>query len=118
MATASLVLGIVSIVLVFVPGFNFIGMICGVVGIVFGAITLKNLKETGQPLGIAKGGLITSIVGASLAALLYVSCFLCAMGTACVATNCACQMSKLCDSASLHLQQNPQQTAPAKEKQK
>jgi len=112
MSTASLVLGIVSLVLVFVPGFNFLGLIAGIIGIVLGSISLKNSKALNQPQGTARGGLITSIIGTALSALLYMSCFLCVAGTSCFATNCACQMAKLCDNASLTFQQKAPPAPP------
>ncbi|MBN1531337.1 MAG: hypothetical protein JXA20_01615 [Spirochaetes bacterium] len=95
MATAALVLGIVTIVLVCVPGFNAAAFITGIIGVILGAVSYKNLKGSNLPTGIATGGLVTSIIGLSLTALIYISCFLCAAGTSCI----ACEMAKSCEQA-------------------
>ncbi len=72
-AIASLVLGIASIVLTFFVWW--LGIICGIVGIVLGA---KARKET--PSGLATGGFVCSIVGLVLSCVTLV-CALCALGT-------------------------------------
>ncbi|PKR79967.1 hypothetical protein CW751_12115 [Brumimicrobium salinarum] len=62
MATAALVLGIVSIVFSF---FWFIGLICGILGVVLGIIS-KNKIKTDPNMGgsgAATAGLITGIIG-------------------------------------------------------
>ena len=63
MATASLILGIISIVLGF---FGWIGIICGILAIIF-AIVAKNKIKVNPALahtnGSATGGLITGIIG-------------------------------------------------------
>jgi len=81
MAVASLVLGIVSIIFAFTGFLAFIGAITGIVGIILGALAMKNLKAENQPTGMATGGLVTSIIGASLALILYLACVAC-MSTA------------------------------------
>ncbi|MDO8555640.1 MAG: hypothetical protein Q7R96_00515 [Nanoarchaeota archaeon] len=55
MGTASLVLGIVSIILCWVP---FLGVITGIIGII-----LAGKQKKIFPTGIATAGFITSIVG-------------------------------------------------------
>lgn len=69
-AIASLVLGIVSIVMTFfgVTG-ALIGIVCGIVGIVL-AIKAKNQN----PSGIATAGFVCSIVGTILCAVSFVAC--------------------------------------------
>jgi hypothetical protein len=69
MAVASLVLGIVSLLFAFIVPVGFIGILLGVTGIVLGALALKK-----EPSGIATGGLVTSIVGASIALMLNLAC--------------------------------------------
>ncbi len=94
MATAALVLGILSIVLIVVPGFNYLAMITAIIGVILGAISLKTLKAEGNPTGVAMGGLVTSIIGLSLSALLYISCFICAAGASCIASQYLCSAAK------------------------
>lgn len=76
MGVASLVLGIISIIFAFTGPIGFIGIIAGVTGIILGAIARKKEPTT----GIATGGLITSIVGTSIAVLLYLACIACVVG--------------------------------------
>jgi len=63
MATAALVLGIVSIVTGF---FGWVGIICGILAIIFAIIAKKRIKENpamASSKGAATGGLITGIIG-------------------------------------------------------
>ena len=66
MATASLVLGIISIPTAFM---GWIGIICGILAIIF-AIVAKNKIKADSGLahtnGAAKGGLITGIIGTAI----------------------------------------------------
>lgn len=71
MGVASLVLGIISIVLNFF-GYSWIGLILGIVGIVLGV----NAKKK-NPSGIASAGLVVSIIGTVLCALIFVACVAC-----------------------------------------
>ncbi len=67
MATASLVLGIISIPTAFM---GWIGIICGILAIIF-AIVAKNKIKANSDLahtnGAATGGLITGIIGMAIA---------------------------------------------------
>ncbi len=74
---ASLVLGIISIVFVF---FNqLLGVIVGIVGIVLAVMAKKK-----NPTGMAKAGLVCSIVGTVLCGLVFIACVACVatLGTA------------------------------------
>ena len=85
MAVASLVLGIVSVVVaVFISGFGWVGTIIGIVGIVLGALAKK--KDPTNKMGTA--GLVLSIIGTVLGILLYVACVAC-LGAAAAAANAA-----------------------------
>ena len=114
MANAALILGIVTCVLVIIPGYNFIALITGIVGVVLSVSSLKNLKEANLPTGAAKAGLITSIVGLSLAALLYLTCILCMAGTTCVTV----EGIKSCSSTSIPQDANVKQKGAAPQKSK
>src|SRR5271157_5264805 len=81
MAIASLILGIVAIVFAFIPFINFIAPIFGIVGIILGAIALKNLKAANQPTGTAAGGLVVSIIGTVLSVLIWAACAACIGGS-------------------------------------
>jgi len=60
MAIASLVLGIVGIVLAFI--FPFAAPVAAIIGLILAVISKKKLKAEGQPTGKATAGLILSII--------------------------------------------------------
>ena len=76
MGTASLVLGIVSIVLCWVP---FLGVVTGIIGII-----LAGKQKKIFPTGLATAGFVTSIVGLILSGfyLVFWLFFAAAIGTA------------------------------------
>ena len=76
-AIAALVLGIVSIVFSFF--LQWLGLILGIVGIILAVIAKKK-----NPTGMAKAGLVLSIIGTVFCALLFIACVACigAVGTA------------------------------------
>jgi len=71
MAVASLVLGIVSIVLSFIV--NWIGAIPAIIGIILGALGRKDPAKK----GMATGGLVCSIIGFILSIILLIACAAC-----------------------------------------
>ena len=82
MAIAALVLGIVSLVFAVIPGFQIFAPIVGVVGIILGVISRKNLKAANQPTGMATAGMVMSIIGTVLGVLMYILCVACVTGAA------------------------------------
>lgn len=75
LAVAGLVCGILSIVLAWVVGVvNIVAVILGIVGIILSVLGSKNLRTTGAPTGIATAGLVLSIIGTVLSAILLVAC--------------------------------------------
>lgn len=76
MAVASMVLGIVSIVFSFIGGLNFVGLVVGIVGLVLGILAKKK-----APSGMATAGIVCSIIGIVLTALVLIACAAC-FGTA------------------------------------
>ncbi len=64
-AITALVLGILSIII------PYIGLIIGIVGIIFAVLALKEIRRTGKAgRGMAIAGLVTSIIGTALYALI------------------------------------------------
>ncbi len=65
MSVTAMVLGIIGLVFVWAP---FIGLVCSILGIIFGAIgisqTRKNPNLSGR--GMAVAGLVTGIIGAGI----------------------------------------------------
>lgn len=73
MAAASLVLGIISLVIgVFVGVHGWIGAILGAVGIVLAVLARKENPDS----GVATAGLVCSIVGLCLSAVMFLACSL------------------------------------------
>lgn len=75
MGIASLVLGILSLVigLVSAGSFGWLGAILAIVGIILGALGRKDPVKK----GIATGGLVCSIIGLVLCLILYIACVAC-----------------------------------------
>ncbi|MBQ8540595.1 MAG: DUF4190 domain-containing protein [Clostridia bacterium] len=73
MAIASLVLGIVSVVLS-VFGGSLIGLPVGIVGVIMGVLAKKKTPEN----GMATAGLVCSIIGTAVSGLVFVACVGCA----------------------------------------
>lgn len=80
MAVASLVLGIVAIVIgLFSAGsLGWLGAIAGIIGIITG---IQGKKDPEQQ-GLAKAGFVCSIIGTVLCLLMYVACIACVGGLA------------------------------------
>ena len=76
MGVASLILGIVSILIGCFSGglLGWVGTIAGIVGIILGALGRKNEASK----GLATGGLVCSIIGTFLGLILYIACVACA----------------------------------------
>ncbi|WP_041669136.1 DUF4190 domain-containing protein [Acetobacterium woodii] len=53
------------------------GLLTGAVGLIFGIIATKELKQQGNPTGMAMAGLICSIVGIAFTVLLLFACVVC-----------------------------------------
>jgi hypothetical protein len=75
MGVASLVLGILAILItVFTGGsFGWIGAILAILGTILGAVGRKNPEKK----GLATAGLVVSIIGLILGLVLYVACVAC-----------------------------------------
>lgn len=74
MGIASLVLGIIAIVCgLFLAGFQWVGAIVGLIGIVLGALGRKDPEKK----GISTAGMICSIIGFVFCIILFVACAAC-----------------------------------------
>lgn len=72
-ATASLVLGIISLVFIFFGTYAFPGIILAIIGLVLGIQAKKEDPNDTK----AKAGFILSIIGLALCALTFLSCVAC-----------------------------------------
>ncbi len=80
LATASLVLGIISVVTWFLGSFAFVGLVTGIVGLV----CASKSKKQGFNGGIRTAGFVLSIIGLVGSAIVCVACVACVglLGTA------------------------------------
>lgn len=77
LSITSMVLGIVGLVLTFFPGLNFIGILCGILAIIFGVISKNRIQSSDEELsglGMAKAGLILGIITIAIFILTLVAC--------------------------------------------
>ena len=84
-AIAALVLGILSILSSFTimwVGLGWIGLILGIVGIVMGVMAKKK-----NPTGMATAGLVLSIIGTVLCALILIACAACLGSVGCASAS-------------------------------
>lgn len=76
MGTAALILGLVSLVISIggsAAGMGWIGSVCGILGIIFGALGMKDNSNKGQ----AKAGLILSIIALTWGVIATIVCVAC-----------------------------------------
>ena len=85
MSIAALVLGILSLVLFWVPYANYVILVLSILGVVFGAKGMKD-NATGSGHGLAIAGLVLSIIGLCFC-FVGVLCSICACASFCGAAN-------------------------------
>lgn len=76
-AVASMVLGIISIVFIFIPGINFISIVCGILAIIFANIGKNRISSSNQSIGgygMAQAGFILGIITIALFILTFAAC--------------------------------------------
>lgn len=80
MAVASLVLGIIALVISIFSGgsLGVVGIICGVLGLIFGIVGRKDEAKK----GLATAGVVCSIIGLLLGLILMIACVGCAAALA------------------------------------
>jgi hypothetical protein len=71
-AIAGLVLSIIAIPLLFVYGF---GIVCAILGIIFGHVAYGQQRSSGQPTGMAVASFVTGYIALGLGILCVVSAF-------------------------------------------
>jgi hypothetical protein len=79
MAISSLVLGIITLPFSFVPVFNFLALLTGIVGIVLGAVGIRQVKRNPDAMkgsGLALTGLLLSVAGVVITIAMLVLFFL------------------------------------------
>lgn len=80
MAVASLVLGIIALVISIFSGgsLGVVGIICGVLGFIFGIVGRKDEAKK----GLATAGVVCSLIGLLLGLILMIACVGCAAALA------------------------------------
>lgn len=68
-AVASMVCGIIAVVIAWVPFLGIAGLVCAIVGLALAVPALRRSRPTGYRRGSAITGLVTSIVGIALGAV-------------------------------------------------
>jgi hypothetical protein len=71
-ATASLILGIITLVCMFFGPFAWLGIISGIIGLILG---IKSKKQA--PSGMATAGIVMSAIGLGLCVLIFAACAIC-----------------------------------------
>ena len=79
MGVASLVLGVLAIVLAFFPvgPVQLVAVVIGVVSLILGIVGRKNAQAQSLPTGVATAGIVVGIIGFILAAALFATCTAC-----------------------------------------
>ncbi len=72
-AIASLTLGIVAAVFIFIPGLAWVSIICAIIGLILGISAKKK-----APSGMATAGLVLSIIALAISVVVFIACLACA----------------------------------------
>ena len=78
MGVVSLVFGIISLILCWIPAINWIALVLSVIGIVMGAVGRSKAKKAGEGTGVATAGMVLSIIATALGGVLILACGACA----------------------------------------
>ena len=76
LAVAGLVLGICSVVVGLIIN-GWVGLICGIIGIVLSVMGRNKAKAAGAPTGMGTAGLVLSIIGTAIIAVVVISAIIC-----------------------------------------
>ena len=88
MSVTSLVMGIISLILTLACPVLPVGLVLGIIGIIFAVMGKKSDEKNEKPTGIAVAGLVLSIVATVIGGSVFAACAICTAGTA-AATNSA-----------------------------
>ena len=80
MGVVSLVFGIIAVIVCWIPGINWIGLVLSILGIVLGAVGKSSASKQGKPTGVATAGLVLSIIATAIAGGAWLACTICAAG--------------------------------------
>lgn len=80
-ATASLILGIISVCCAWFGWGAIAGIVCGIIG----AVLSVGASKDGYTQGMQKAGIVLSVIGIILGAIIFIACTICAGALACMA---------------------------------
>jgi CBS domain containing-hemolysin-like protein len=83
MAVASMVLGIIALVLLWIPFIGSIAPVIAIAGIVLGVLGKKQLSMAGQPSGTATAGVVLSAIALVISTIFTIICGSCALLASC-----------------------------------
>ncbi len=81
-AIAGLVLGILSLIVGWIPVYAVAGLPLAVVGLVLSVVGGKQCKAAGEPSGLATAGLVIGIIAVVCTAVTFFTCGICTICTA------------------------------------
>jgi membrane-bound ClpP family serine protease len=73
----AIILGAIAIVTFYVPVFNIVSLICGIVGLILAILSKKSFTAAGQTSPVPTVGLVLSIIGLALAVIGFFTCTIC-----------------------------------------
>ena len=76
LSVAGLVLGICSVVVGLIIN-GWVGLICGIIGIVLSVMGRNKAKAAGAPTGMATAGLVCSIIATAIIAVVFLAAIIC-----------------------------------------
>ncbi|PBC74518.1 hypothetical protein [Fibrobacter intestinalis] len=82
MAVASLVLSILALILAFSLVYGWLGLILGILAIIFAVLGKKSLENQNKSTGVATAGLVMGIIATAICGITWGYCVICAATTA------------------------------------
>lgn len=78
MAVASLVLSILALIFAFSLVYGWLGLILGILAIIFAVLGKKSLENQNKSTGVATAGLVMGIIATSICGITWGYCVICA----------------------------------------
>jgi len=81
MAVAALILGILSLIIMWIPGIGAVAIVTSLIAVALGVVGRKQLALVGQPTGMATAGFVLGLISLILSSLftLMCACVICAV---------------------------------------
>jgi len=77
MAVASMVLGILSLLVMWIPVIGIVAVPMSLIGVILGASSKKSLTAQGKPTGVATAGIVMSVIALAISILFTLVCAAC-----------------------------------------